>query len=92
MSSITVNRRVLQKLIPIAIGYLALGIACGILAQQAGLTPLEALDERARFRRLRSVHRHRHDGPGCGPRFYRTHYFYRQPASSFIQLHADEFF
>ena len=43
MSSITVNRRVLQKLIPIAIGYLALGIACGILAQQAGLTPLEAL-------------------------------------------------
>ena len=34
MSSITVNRRVLQKLIPIAIGYLALGIACGILAQQ----------------------------------------------------------
>ena len=36
MSSITVNRRVLQKLIPIAIGYLALGIACGILAQQAG--------------------------------------------------------
>ena len=40
MSSITVNRRVLQKLIPIAIGYLALGIACGILAQQAGLTPL----------------------------------------------------
>jgi 4-azaleucine resistance transporter AzlC len=43
VSSITVNRRVLQKLIPIAIGYLALGIACGILAQQAGLTPLEAL-------------------------------------------------
>lgn len=43
MSSITVNRRVLRKLIPIAIGYLALGIACGILAQQAGLTPLEAL-------------------------------------------------
>ncbi|MFQ9522356.1 MAG: AzlC family ABC transporter permease [Phascolarctobacterium faecium] len=41
--TITVNRRVLQKLIPIAIGYLALGIACGILAQQAGLTPLEAL-------------------------------------------------
>ena len=43
MSAITINRRVLQKLIPIAIGYLALGIACGILAQQAGLTPLEAL-------------------------------------------------
>ena len=93
MSSITVNRRVLQKLIPIAIGYLALGIACGILAQQAGLTPLEALGMSVLvFAGSGQVHRHRHDGPGCGPRFYRTHYFYRQPASSFIQLHADEFF
>ncbi|WP_177567265.1 AzlC family ABC transporter permease [Phascolarctobacterium sp.] len=42
MPYITINKRVLQKLIPIAIGYIALGIACGILAQQSGLSPLEA--------------------------------------------------
>lgn len=42
MSAITVNRRVLEKIIPIAIGYLALGIACGILARQSGLSPLES--------------------------------------------------
>ena len=42
MSYITINSRVLQKLIPIAIGYLALGIACGILGQQSGLSPLES--------------------------------------------------
>ena len=42
MSSITVNRRVLRKLIP-SPSAICLGIACGILAQQAGLTPLEAL-------------------------------------------------
>lgn len=41
MSSITINKRVLEKLTPIAIGYVALGLACGILAQQSGLNPLE---------------------------------------------------
>lgn len=39
--NIVINRRVLQKLSPIAIGYFALGAACGMLGQKAGLTPLE---------------------------------------------------
>lgn len=42
MSYVTINRKVIQKLLPIAIGYLALGIACGILAQQSGLTTFQA--------------------------------------------------
>ncbi len=34
-------RQVIQAVLPIWIGYLPLGMACGILSQKAGLTPLE---------------------------------------------------
>ncbi|MEG0797388.1 MAG: AzlC family ABC transporter permease [Acidaminococcaceae bacterium] len=39
MCLLTINRRVLEKLSPIAIGYFAIGAACGMLGQKAGLTP-----------------------------------------------------
>lgn len=35
------SKRVFQKVAPIALGYVALGIACGILGEKAGINPLE---------------------------------------------------
>lgn len=40
---IKINKRVLQKISPIALGYLVLGLACGMLGQKAAITPLEML-------------------------------------------------
>ena len=34
-----ITRRVLQKDTPIIIGYLVLGMACGMLGEKAGLSP-----------------------------------------------------
>jgi len=39
----TINKRVLQKISPIALGYFVLGLACGMLGQKAGIAPLEML-------------------------------------------------
>ena len=36
-----INKRVLQKITPIAIGYLVLGLACGMLGEKAHLNPVE---------------------------------------------------
>ena len=36
-------KQVVQAVLPIWIGYLPLGMACGILSQKAGLTPVEIL-------------------------------------------------
>ena len=36
-----ITKRVLQKDSPIMIGYLVLGLACGMLGEKAGLTPLQ---------------------------------------------------
>jgi len=36
------NKKVIQRAMPIYIGYLFLGLACGILGQQAHITPAEA--------------------------------------------------
>lgn len=41
MSLLCINKRVLQKVSPIALGYIALGIADGMLGQKAGLAPWE---------------------------------------------------
>lgn len=41
MFFIKINKRVLQKLSPIALGYFILGLACGILGQKANISPLE---------------------------------------------------
>ncbi len=41
MFHLKITSRVLQMLSPIALGYIALGSACGILGQKAGLTPFE---------------------------------------------------
>lgn len=38
---LTINKRVLQKVSPIALGYFVLGLACGMLGQKAGISPLE---------------------------------------------------
>jgi 4-azaleucine resistance transporter AzlC len=38
---LTINKRVLQKVSPIALGYFVLGLACGMLGQKAHLNPLE---------------------------------------------------
>ena len=36
------NKKVIQRAMPIYIGYLFLGLACGILGQQAHISPIEA--------------------------------------------------
>ena len=36
------NKKVIQRAMPIYIGYLFLGLACGILGQQAHIAPIEA--------------------------------------------------
>ena len=36
------NKKVIQRAMPIYIGYLFLGLACGILGQQAHIAPVEA--------------------------------------------------
>ena len=36
------NKKVIQRAMPIYIGYLFLGLACGILGQQAQIAPIEA--------------------------------------------------
>ncbi|MFA7067347.1 MAG: AzlC family ABC transporter permease [Acidaminococcaceae bacterium] len=41
MFFLKINKRVLQKISPIALGYLILGLACGILGQKASISPLE---------------------------------------------------
>lgn len=41
MVKLTINKRVLQKVSPIALGYFVLGLACGMLGQKAHLNPLE---------------------------------------------------
>jgi len=38
---LVINKRVLQKVSPIALGYLVLGLACGMLGQKAHMNPLE---------------------------------------------------
>jgi len=40
---IKINKRVLQKISPIALGYLVLGLACGMLGQKAAISPMEML-------------------------------------------------
>ena len=39
MLPLTINKRVLQKVSPIALGYLVLGMACGVLGEKAQLSP-----------------------------------------------------
>ena len=41
MKYITINKRVLQKVFPIVLGYLALGAACGMLGEKSGFSPID---------------------------------------------------
>lgn len=38
---LAINKRVLQKVFPIVLGYIALGSACGMLGEKSGFTPLD---------------------------------------------------
>lgn len=41
MNFITINKRVLQKVFPIVLGYITLGAACGMLGEKSGFAPID---------------------------------------------------
>ena len=43
LNIIKINKKVLQKSLPVIFGYCVLGLACGMCGQKAGLTPFEML-------------------------------------------------